>query len=515
MGKPDRLFLLIKSLTKTEKRHLKLGMSSFQSREKNYIRLFDAIDAQKTYDEKAIKKKFEKVPSFKRLPYIKIYLYEQILKKLRTYYDGQSSRIRLNNYLNDIEILFRKELYSDCYELVKKAKQFALKYERHAYLFSLISWEITLTWNLHDQEQIKQLQKKAAEEWQDITLESQELNELRKIHLETMFNMQTQGFARSEHEMSGIDKLSEHPVMKKLSGPQLTQLTRNAILVNIARLRGDFEEGYLLMKQRAFIWEQKPHLVQENLNNYIQNAIVLVVNGATLFKLKEAEEELQKLKKLCEINAGKVHVRNKFSIRMTEIRIRCKAGEYEMAAKLLPDMMQFAETNWTQLTLLNELQYYYSIFGVYFGNGDFDTAHTYLSKVINFPNPVNVNLQNQARIVNLILQYERKEFIYLGHLLGSTYRFLLKNKRIYETENIIIDFIKAAFRFTNSKDILKGLAEMKKKVMILQNQAFERNFMEQFPLIEWIDSKLQNRPLAEIIRERCQPTIVKEKKESA
>jgi len=292
------------------------------------------------------------------------------------------------------------------------------------------------------------------------------------------------------------------------------QLTRNAIRVNIARLRGNFEEGYLLMKQRALIWEQKPHLIIENLNNYIQNTIVLAGNGATLFKIMEAEEELQKIKKLCDINPGEVYLSNKFSIRIMEIRILCKGGKYEMAAKLLPAMMHFAETNWSQLALLHELNYYHVIFGVHFGTSDFDKAHSYLSKVINFPKPVNVNLQNQARIINLILQYERKEFIYLGHLLSSTYRFLLKNKRIYETENIIIDFIRSAFRFTSPKDILKGLAEMKKKVMILQDEPFERNFMEQFPLIEWIDSKLQNRPLAEIIRERCQEAIVKEKKDS-
>src|SRR5690349_20173813 len=135
MKKSDPLFLLIKSMTKSEKRHFKISMAGFQSRQKNYVRLFDAINVQKTYDEKEIKKKFENDPSFTHFAKMKIYLYEEILRKLRTYYDGQSSQTILNNYLNDIEILFRKELYSDCYDLVKKAKEFAIKNEQHAYLF--------------------------------------------------------------------------------------------------------------------------------------------------------------------------------------------------------------------------------------------------------------------------------------------------------------------------------------------------------------------------------------------
>jgi hypothetical protein len=53
---------LIKSLTKSEKRFFKLH-SSLQSGDKNYLRIFDAIDKQKVYDEDAIKKYSRRRPS--------------------------------------------------------------------------------------------------------------------------------------------------------------------------------------------------------------------------------------------------------------------------------------------------------------------------------------------------------------------------------------------------------------------------------------------------------------------
>jgi len=197
-----------------------------------------------------------------------------------------------------------------------------------------------------------------------------------------------------------------------------------------------------------------------------------------------------------------------------EVEILSKKGEFRSAVKLLPGMIAFMEAHLSQLDPLSELVYYYCVFRTYFGNGDFDEAHSYLPRVIHFPHPVIVNLQSQARIINLILQYERKEYIYLGHLLSSTYRFLLKNKRIYQTETIIIDFLRKAFRFTSQKDILTGLAEMKQKVVILRQQRFEQNFLDQFPLLDWIDSKILNKPLAEIIRERYEEAMIKEEKES-
>ncbi len=54
MKPSTELYDLIKSLTKSEKRFFKLH-SALQSGPKNYLRIFEAIDKQKDYDEEAIK----------------------------------------------------------------------------------------------------------------------------------------------------------------------------------------------------------------------------------------------------------------------------------------------------------------------------------------------------------------------------------------------------------------------------------------------------------------------------
>lgn len=67
MKPSTELFDLIKSLTKSEKRFFKLH-SALQSSDKNYLRIFDAIDKQKAYDEEGLKKLFAKEQFIKHFP---------------------------------------------------------------------------------------------------------------------------------------------------------------------------------------------------------------------------------------------------------------------------------------------------------------------------------------------------------------------------------------------------------------------------------------------------------------
>src|SRR5947199_117055 len=86
MKASDQLFLLIKSMNKSEKGYFKKFSSKhIIGGQNNYIRLFDAIDSQKEYDEAAIKKKFEGKTFIKYLPSEKNYLYNLILDMLHVY----------------------------------------------------------------------------------------------------------------------------------------------------------------------------------------------------------------------------------------------------------------------------------------------------------------------------------------------------------------------------------------------------------------------------------------------
>lgn len=73
--KEDSLHKLIKSMHKGEKRFFAVYCSHYgNASEKIYLQLFRAIEKQKHYDEKALKKKFSGMSSEGHLHVIKNYL---------------------------------------------------------------------------------------------------------------------------------------------------------------------------------------------------------------------------------------------------------------------------------------------------------------------------------------------------------------------------------------------------------------------------------------------------------
>ena len=138
MPKKDNLFTLIKSLSKSEKRHFKIYVSR-QRGSRNYLKLFDAIEAQKYYSEPLIKSKFSNESFINQLHVTKNYLYKLILKSLRNYHSGLSKDSELKNMLLNAEILYSKEKFSLCEGELNRAENTARRYEKLSILMQILS----------------------------------------------------------------------------------------------------------------------------------------------------------------------------------------------------------------------------------------------------------------------------------------------------------------------------------------------------------------------------------------
>src|SRR4051812_37900043 len=117
----DSLFRLIKSLSRNEKGYFKKYSSMhIIGGENNYIRLFDAIEKQKKFNEEAIKKHFSEGKIIKQFSSAKNYLFTLILESLESYNSGMEAElIRQQNYIG---ILIQKGLYKEAGKVIKKTK---------------------------------------------------------------------------------------------------------------------------------------------------------------------------------------------------------------------------------------------------------------------------------------------------------------------------------------------------------------------------------------------------------
>ena len=109
--KEDQLFLLIKSLSKSQKRYIKVN--SPKDSQTNYIQLFDAMDKMKFYNESKLLSKFKGTNLVNHLPSEKNYLYETILKSMRLYISEGSARVQIHALIQDIILLYEKGLSTE------------------------------------------------------------------------------------------------------------------------------------------------------------------------------------------------------------------------------------------------------------------------------------------------------------------------------------------------------------------------------------------------------------------
>lgn len=79
----DALFILIKTLTKAEKRNFQLAFNKNNTKEDVlFIQLFTTLDKMKEYDEEQILKKITDIKK-QQLSNVKAHLYKHLLSSLR------------------------------------------------------------------------------------------------------------------------------------------------------------------------------------------------------------------------------------------------------------------------------------------------------------------------------------------------------------------------------------------------------------------------------------------------
>jgi hypothetical protein len=134
----DDLFKLIKSLTGGEKRFFKIYVSRYSAGKKNnYLRVFDAIDAQKEYNEDKLLNTQRYIV---KLPLVKTRLYKLLLESLESFSGKIEYEIR--SMLNQADFLLKKGLLEQQEKLLDKTLQLARDYYKYEYIAEINQLQI-------------------------------------------------------------------------------------------------------------------------------------------------------------------------------------------------------------------------------------------------------------------------------------------------------------------------------------------------------------------------------------
>lgn len=124
----DSLFLLVRSLSKVEKRYFRL-QAGFQRGEKRYLVLFDCLDAASAFDDSLRAELAQRFPGTTLEPARK-HLAQVLLRALRQFESRKSVEARWLEALENSRILHVRGLIDAAFEQLEKAKLLTLKAEQ-------------------------------------------------------------------------------------------------------------------------------------------------------------------------------------------------------------------------------------------------------------------------------------------------------------------------------------------------------------------------------------------------
>jgi hypothetical protein len=119
-------------------------------------------------------------------------------------------------------------------------------------------------------------------------------------------------------------------------------------------------------------------------------------------------------------------------------------------------------------------------------------------------NSIRIDSLALVRILHLIVQYELGNQAILEYYIESTQRFLTEHNKLHDFERTILSFIRQlANKPKWDSDYMSIFVNTRNKLLpFLNSESHEKLNMEHTHLLEWIESKIEQRPMLEIVLER-------------
>lgn len=484
MKQGDDLFLLINSLSVSEKRYFKLFAQRHVIGDKNrYEHLFDLIEEQTgsgEYDEEKIKKNLSSKEA-KNIAAGKHYVYELVLRSMRSFHESKSITDQINNRISDIKFLMDKGLYAKSKQLIQSAKKDALTIEHHSGVLELTYLERRIGRLKIDKEsknafaEIGAIEKEAA---------MHIANEIffRKLYDENFILLQEE---YTPANFSQIEDIHDEVVKFKDRASSFNAKALYYIIqADDAQLAGKYSDARKFMKEVVELFDKNPVIKNEQSQRYI-NLLSNYLNSC--FLANEFEDFQKIIQKLKQIQPQKEEeeillFRSRYS---HELLYYINMQEWAQAEKLIAGIHTGLEKYKNRLSVVSIIVLYYNMAIVYFSLKKFDLSLSHFNYIIDTASKnIRKDIQQNAKLFQIVIHYELENYNLIQTLVYNFKRSLKKSDRLNDFEKITLDLFSKLIDTPDKHSKIKLLLTAKQKLGSLS-----KTHQGVFEIISWIDSK--------------------------
>jgi len=502
----DTLFQLIHSLEKSEKRHFKLYIKRSSAKEDlKIVQLFDALDKLQDYDERVLLKKLPGTEK-KQLHNLKTHLYKQILASLRLLKSTDSIDLQLNEQFDYAHILYKKGLFQQSLKLLERAKETAKANQKYSFSTQVIALEKRIE-ALHITRSIQDRAEQLSIEANEISRHIDMVARLSNLALQLYSWYIKNGHTRNKEDEHAVKKFLSDNLPPKAFEEEgfYERLYLYQSFCWDAFIRQDFLMYYRYSQKWIDHFEEQPLMIRVETGHYIKGLHNLLNAHFILRNYQNFDITLKKFEKFAETDRVKDHdsFRIQAFIYITSAKInQCFIlGTFKEGVLLVPGIEEklaeydlFIDSH--RILVLN-----YKMAMLYFGSGDYETCIDYLQRIINESVDLRSDLQCYARLLHLMAHYELGNFELMESLTKSVYRFMARKLNLTVLEEEMFKFLRHSFhvsRHTLKQELEKFLQKIKK----FEKNRFETRAFAYLDIISWVESKVYQKPMSEIIRQK-------------
>jgi len=505
-GQKDNLFVLIKSLSKSEKRQFKLYVGRLGvNDDSKFLMLFNILEKLSIYDEATILKKG--IVKKQQLSNLKAHLYKQILISLRLNPSHQNIRIQIREQLDFATILYHKGLYRQSLKILDKAKNLAIENEEKNIAYEIIELEKVI--------ESQYITRSISSRADELTIQAKELSvqnvlasKLSNLSLQLYGQFLKTGYVKSDKENKRITKYFQARLPKydinELGFREKLWLYKAHLWYSF--LTQDFLSCYKYASRWVDLFYENKHMIELNPVFFLRGNHYLL---ETLFYINYHDKFKSTLNNFEAITKEKWFPKddnieglifmylynNKFNLHFME-------GTFQEGLPLVDEVLENLKTYRNKIDEHHVMVFYYKIASLYFGSGDNKKCIEYLNKIIsNKSLEMREDLLCFSRILNLVAHYEAGLDYNLDIQIKNTYKFLIKMEDLYEVQKEMIKFLRGLGDIY-PHELKAAFITLHKKLKQYEDHPYERRAFLYLDIISWLESKIQNKPVGLIIREK-------------
>jgi hypothetical protein len=502
----DSLIKLIQALTKAEKRSFKLyaNRNSSSVDELKFLQLFDFMDRSSNYSDELALSKLKDIKK-SQLSNIKAHLYKQVLTSLRLQHIAHHLEIEIRECIDYATVLYQKAFYHQALKMLEKAKVMAQKANSNILHLEIVEFEKTI--------EAQYITRSVRSRSEELTNESS----LLQRHLESSIdysNLCIQlyglylrvGFSRDEKDFHYVQEFFISRLrpfrIEELGFEEKMHLYNAHVWYNY--INQDFLMCYKYARQWVDLFDEYPEMKILRKEMHLKGVHNLL---AALFNLRNYKRFINELVLLenyafSDREPQNVIMLQKLYLYSNLINKYYFEGSFEEGLEVVPNILDFIDTYEQQLDAHRIMVFYYKIACLYFGSGNNKECIVYLNKVIQFKEEsLRSDIQSFARILNLIAHFELGNDILVEYQIKSVYRFLIKMGDLHGVQREILNFLRL-LPITDTQELLRAFKILHHKLVKLSHLQFEKRPFLYLDIISWLECKIQNKPVQEVIREK-------------